>query len=136
MSRGVTDFLIYLEARAASEEMAAAIGLILEVVTADGRQLIGPFPKNTAAIYEAIERCGEFEDPEAEPNIYRIAPLMPVKSTYLVHPDYRPVAAYAVNNIHGVSGNTPCTCGGIAHYHAIAPHGCDDCSCTEFQRAY
>ena len=25
-----------------------------------------------------------------------------------------------------------CVCGGIRHWHAIAPYGCDDCSCEAF----
>jgi len=29
----------------------------------------------------------------------------------------------------------PCLCGGIAYWHAPAPHGCDDCDCVEFEPA-
>lgn len=25
-----------------------------------------------------------------------------------------------------------CKCGGVRHWHAIAPRGCDDCECREF----
>lgn len=34
---------------------------------------------------------------------------------------------------HGVPGDTPCRCGGIAWYHsAPGAGGCDDCPCEEF----
>lgn len=25
-----------------------------------------------------------------------------------------------------------CVCGGVRHWHGVAPYGCDDCPCTEF----
>lgn len=28
-----------------------------------------------------------------------------------------------------------CVCGGIRYWHAVAPHGCDDCGCTQFIKA-
>ena len=32
-------------------------------------------------------------------------------------------------------GGDRCVCGGIRHWHAPAPWGCDDCPCTEFRAA-
>ena len=26
-----------------------------------------------------------------------------------------------------------CVCGGVRHWHAVEPHGCDDCPCDEFR---
>lgn len=26
-----------------------------------------------------------------------------------------------------------CVCGGIRYWHAVDPHGCDDCDCTSFR---
>ena len=40
------------------------------------------------------------------------------------HPDY-PVRP-------GNPAMDRCTCGGVRHWHALAPRGCDDCDCREF----
>ena len=40
------------------------------------------------------------------------------------HPDY-PIR-------HGVPAMDRCKCGGVRHWHAMPPYGCDDCACTEF----
>jgi hypothetical protein len=40
------------------------------------------------------------------------------------HPDY-PIR-------HGIPAMDRCICGGVRHWHAVAPYGCDDCECTEF----
>jgi len=44
--------------------------------------------------------------------------------TRVVHPTY-PIR-------HGAPAMDRCTCGGVRHWHAVAPYGCDDCECTEF----
>lgn len=41
------------------------------------------------------------------------------------HPDYPPH--------NGDPQTDRCVCGGIRHWHAVDPHGCDDCDCTSFQ---
>lgn len=41
------------------------------------------------------------------------------------HPDYPPH--------NGDPQADRCICGGIRHWHAVAPYGCDDCDCTEFR---
>ena len=41
------------------------------------------------------------------------------------HPDYP--------SPNGDPQGDRCVCGGIRHWHAVAPYGCDDCDCTEFQ---
>ena len=41
------------------------------------------------------------------------------------HPDY-PIR-------HGVPAMDRCVCGGVRHWHAPAPHGCDDCPCEDFE---
>ena len=33
---------------------------------------------------------------------------------------------------HGVPAMDRCICGGVRHWHALAPNGCDDCDCEEF----
>ena len=40
------------------------------------------------------------------------------------HPDYPPA--------NGDPQGDRCICGGIRHWHAIAPYGCDDCDCRSF----
>ena len=40
------------------------------------------------------------------------------------HPEY-PIR-------HGIPAMDRCTCGGVRHWHAVVPYGCDDCGCTEF----
>ena len=42
----------------------------------------------------------------------------------MTHPDYPPH--------NGDPEADRCVCGGIRHWHAVAPYGCDDCDCTEF----
>ena len=42
------------------------------------------------------------------------------------HPTYSPVDK---NDKRG----DRCTCGGIRYWHAVEPHGCDDCDCTSFR---
>ena len=42
------------------------------------------------------------------------------------HPDYPPPS--------GDPQGDRCICGGIRHWHAVAPYGCDDCDCAEFTR--
>ena len=42
------------------------------------------------------------------------------------HPTYSPVDK---NDKRG----DRCTCGGIRYWHAVDPHGCDDCDCTSFR---
>ena len=44
--------------------------------------------------------------------------------TEQTHPDY-PIR-------HGVPVMAHCTCGGVRHWHAAAPYGCDDCDCAGF----
>ena len=43
------------------------------------------------------------------------------------HPDYPPH--------NGDPQADRCVCGGIRHWHAVAPYGCDDCDCIEFTRS-
>ena len=45
----------------------------------------------------------------------------------MTHPDYPPP--------NGDPSGDRCICGGIRHWHAVAPYGCDDCPCTEFTPA-
>ena len=40
------------------------------------------------------------------------------------HPEY-PIR-------HGVPAMDRCKCGGVRHWHAMPPYGCDDCDCAEF----
>ena len=40
------------------------------------------------------------------------------------HPDYPPA--------NGDPQGDRCICGGIRHWHAVAPYGCDDCDCRAF----
>ena len=40
------------------------------------------------------------------------------------HPEY-PIR-------HGVPAMDRCKCGGVLHWHAAAPYGCDDCDCAGF----
>lgn len=42
----------------------------------------------------------------------------------MTHPDYPPP--------NGDPSGDRCICGGIRHWHAVAPYGCDDCDCTGF----
>lgn len=131
MTREVVDFLNDLEARCAELEVEGASGLLLEVIAGGYRQIIGPFAKGDVTIFDAIERLKAEEDGESEPNEYRVALLHPVASTRILHPDYGP-GPQSIDMYHGVPGNTRCVCGGIAHWHAVAPHGCDDCRCERF----
>lgn len=133
MSRDVIDFLNDLEARCAELDTEGASGLLLEVVSGDYRQIIGPFAKGDATIFDAIERLKAEEDDESNPNEYRVALLHPVSSTQIPHPDYSRVSGrWTTDMNHGVPGDTKCVCGGIAHWHAPSPDGCDDCPCTRF----
>lgn len=43
------------------------------------------------------------------------------------HPTYPPA--------NGDPQGDRCVCGGIRHWHARAPYGCDDCDCTAFTDA-
>ena len=40
------------------------------------------------------------------------------------HPEYPPH--------NGDPQADRCICGGIRHWHAVAPYGCDDCDCNTF----
>ena len=44
--------------------------------------------------------------------------------TEQTHPEY-PIR-------HGAPAMDRCKCGGVRHWHAMAPYGCDDCACTGF----
>ena len=48
--------------------------------------------------------------------------------TATTHPDY----FHATRRDPTKPNHDPCVCGGIRHWHAVKPHGCDDCPCTEF----
>lgn len=47
-----------------------------------------------------------------------------MSATPVPHPDYR-------SDPNTFSGER-CECGGIRHWHAPSPYGCDDCDCTAF----
>lgn len=70
-----------LEARMVEEERDSATGLLLEVITPYYRQFIGPFPKDTADIYMAMERLSNEQDPDEEKNSYKVHLLSPVESS-------------------------------------------------------
>jgi hypothetical protein len=44
------------------------------------------------------------------------------------HPDYS-------GRTFPPGGGDRCTCGGVRHWHAKPPSGCDDCECSEFTAA-
>jgi len=130
VSRSVVDFLNDLEAKLAVEEMASATGLLLEVIAGDYRIVHGPFSKDGVAVFEAIERLISEEDPEAvPPNEYNVLLLQPVSQTLLPHPDHGRIDGEPRAN----GGDDPCVCGGTRYFHALAPHGCDDCDCEAFR---
>jgi hypothetical protein len=124
------NWLDELEATIAKADAEGASGLILETRSPEGyRQLIGPFSKEDASIYEAIERLQA--EAEGDGTDYSVSLLFPVTSTYVVHPNY--------NRINGTPRLAPwgdiCLCGGIRYYHASEPLGCDDCPCESFRPA-
>lgn len=41
------------------------------------------------------------------------------------HPDYHADPS--------IAEGARCVCGGIRHWHAAPPYGCDDCDCIEFR---
>jgi len=51
-------------------------------------------------------------------------PIHPLPFGRGKHPDY-PIR-------HGIPSMDRCICGGVRHWHAVAPYGCDDCPCEEF----
>lgn len=126
MGRAVVDFLNELEARIAADELDTATGLLLDVEAVGGARFIyGPFPKDVATVFEAIERLSDEEDPEAEPNVYTVRTLQPVSQTFVAHP------AYPVDPTNGELDH--CICGGVRHWHSPV-YGCDDeCGCGEFR---
>lgn len=127
MGRAVVDFLNELEARLATEELETATALLLEVEAAGGRFLYGPFPKDVATVFEAIERLSDEEDPEAQPNVYNVLLLQPVSQTFPPHPEY------PVDPSNGELDR--CVCGGVRHWHGTGT-GCeDDCGCRTFRVA-
>ena len=59
-------------------EFDQASGLVVEMKTPSGyRELIGPFPKDTAEAFELIEHLRGEEDLEGDPNTYEIVLLFP-----------------------------------------------------------
>jgi hypothetical protein len=69
------------------------------------------------AIVQALPHIPESEKRQKEPG-------MGVSVDAKTHPDY-PIR-------HGIPAMDRCICGGVRHWHAVAPYGCDDCECTEF----
>lgn len=70
-----------IEARIVREELESATGLLLEVITPCYRQMIGPFPKDTADIYIAIERLSNEQPAEEEQNTYEVHLMFPLSTT-------------------------------------------------------
>ena len=50
------------------------------------------------------------------------------RSRWVPHPTYRAPDEPGLD-----PRGDRCVCGGIRYWHAVAPHGCDDCPCTEFE---
>jgi hypothetical protein len=94
-------------------------------------------PMQAEPVVYCEHRCLKDEDhiERGEPHFYgyllipesekrQKEPEMGVSVDAKTHPDY-PIR-------HGIPAMDRCICGGVRHWHAVAPYGCDDCECTEF----
>lgn len=70
-----------LECELDIQDAELASGLLIEMGMHGTAQLIGPFPKDTAEIYEAIARLQAEETPDDPPISYRVVLLFPASDT-------------------------------------------------------
>ena len=78
VAESIDQILAALQERHDLADHEDAVGIVLEVVTAAGyRQLIGPYDKDTADVFAAIESLASEEDSDDEPNVYNLVPLFP-----------------------------------------------------------
>lgn len=74
----MSEWLDDIVATITAADFETASALVVDLTTVYGHtELIGPFPKDTAEAFEVIEFLRSEEDPEAEPNTYKIRLLFP-----------------------------------------------------------
>jgi hypothetical protein len=66
-------------------DLSDAVGLVLEIRTADGYvQILGPYPLDTVEVVQAVQILKSEERSDEEPNRYTVRPLFP--PAYAVRP--------------------------------------------------
>jgi hypothetical protein len=77
-SDAALNYLQFMEALVGLSDFESATGIVIELQTSSGySQLIGPYRKDTADVFEAVERLRSEEDSSDVPNTYAVKLLFP-----------------------------------------------------------